>query len=111
MDYSDRLLANAIVTVPLPGKLPIRPYMEFMTYTDLDTRSWNKSKSAMIYNVGIEVRLIPSFLSVYFNLYQSEDVTTRQESAIGVDKFMERATFTLNLSKLINSKPEDIRMF
>lgn len=114
---SDKLIANAIITAPLPGKLPIKPYIELLTYTDIDKAQWNVSGSSLIYNVGLELRIIPGYFSVYFNVAQSSDVTDRQVSTIGFDpnaesiKFMERVTFNLNLSKLMNLKMDDLNIF
>ncbi|MEJ6750479.1 MAG: hypothetical protein QNL27_03990 [Bacteroidia bacterium] len=31
------------ISVPLPGKTPIRPYVEFTAYDDLDKETWNST--------------------------------------------------------------------
>ncbi|MBR9859280.1 M1 family metallopeptidase [bacterium] len=100
LGQSDRMIANINIFVPIPGKIPVRPYLELLTYTDIDKSSFNKSEASLIYNLGIELRVIPDVFNVYFNLAQSNDVTTAQESFQGIDKFHERITFTLKLNGL-----------
>ena len=96
LGQSDKLLANVVVTVPLPGKIPLRPYAEFLSYTDIKKGFWNEAEASMIYNIGFEFRVIPDIFSIYFNVAQPKDVTSAQENR-GIDTFMERVTFSLNL--------------
>jgi hypothetical protein len=97
---SDQWLLNAIITVPLPGKIPIKPYVELLTVNDMDEISYNTGQ-ALFYNVGLEVELIPNRLELFFNLAQSQEITNFQEtSSSGIDKFMERATFVIDLNNL-----------
>jgi hypothetical protein len=97
---SDQWLLNAIITVPLPGKIPIKPYVELLTVNDMDEISYNTGQ-ALFYNVGLEIELIPNRLELFFNLAQSQEITNFQEtSSSGIDKFMERATFVIDLNNL-----------
>lgn len=97
LGQSDKLIANVIVSVPIPGKLPIIPYAEFMTFTDVQDAFWNDSQSSLIYTIGAELDL--GIMSIYFNLAQSKDIGSAQEN-IGIDKFKERITFSLKLDNL-----------
>ena len=110
---TDKLLVNANITVPLPGKLPIKPYLELLTYTDIDKASFNASVSKFFYNVGLEIELIPNRLEVFVNLAQSKDVTDFQESSSAtIDTFFERITFVLDLNGLTPPKiKKNLRLF
>lgn len=97
---SNQWLLNAIVTVPLPGKIPVKPYAELLMVNDMDQVSFNTGQP-LFYNVGLEVEIIPNRLELFFNLAQSEEITAFQErETIGIDKFLERATFVLDLNNL-----------
>ncbi|PCJ65657.1 MAG: hypothetical protein COA58_09640 [Bacteroidetes bacterium] len=100
-------LMNVNVTVPLPGKIPVKPYFEFLMYEDLDKETWNKSESKMIYNLGLELEIIPDRFEIFFNLAQSSDFTDYQEGVnypSNINGFAERITFVLDINNLMPSK-------
>ena len=96
------------VSVPLPGKIPVRPYVEFMAYDDLDKETWNSSGKKLIYNLGLELQVIPDRLEIFFNLAQSSIVTDYQENSLiypsNINGFAERITFVLDLNGLMPQK-------
>jgi hypothetical protein len=101
----DRWLISGNVTMPLPGKIPLKPYVEFLMFDDLDVASWNKSGSKLMFNVGIEVEIVKDRFEIFLNLAQSSDVTDYQENGtIGIDNFGERITFVLDLNGLRPNK-------
>lgn len=111
LGQSDKMMVNMIVSVPMPGKIPLKPYAEFLSYSDIDQSFWNKSETSLIYNLGIELELIPEFFSIYFNVAQSKDVGVYQDSS-GIDTFLERATFSLNLRDFTPPKvKQKMKMF
>ena len=71
------------ISVPLPGKTPIRPYVEFTAYDDLDKETWNSTGKKLIYNLGLELQVIPDRLEMFFNLAQSSIVTDYQDGTNG----------------------------
>ncbi|MFY0644723.1 MAG: M1 family metallopeptidase [Bacteroidia bacterium] len=99
LGQSDKMLSNIIVTIPLPGKIPLKPYIEFLTFTDISDQFWNDNKVSFIYNIGVEFPVIPGVFTMYFNLAQSKDINSAQEGQ-NIDKFKERITFSLNLNEL-----------
>ena len=91
--------------MPLPGKLPFKPYLEILTFNDIKDVPFNKEGSSFFYTVGIEIELIPDRLEVFLNLAQSSDVSGYQENGlIGIDNFGERITFVLDLNNLRPTK-------
>ena len=103
LGQSDKMLANAIITVPLPGKIPLKPFVELMTFSELDEAFWNESGTNLIYNVGVEFAVIPDVFTVYFNLLENKEAGVALEEQ-GIDKFKERITFSLNLNDLSPQK-------
>ena len=106
LGQSNRLMFNLLVTVPLPGKIPLKPYIELMTFTDIEEAPFNSSSSvqataSMIYNLGVELTIIPSVFSIYFNLAQTSNVSEWQNTSF-IDKgeFHKRITFSLDLNNL-----------
>ena len=102
---ADQWMLTANVTMPLPGKLPFKPYLEILTFNDIKDVPFNKEGSSFFYTVGIEIELIPDRLEVFLNLAQSSDVSGYQENGlIGIDNFGERITFVLDLNNLRPTK-------
>lgn len=97
----DKWLISANATLPLPGKLPVKPYLEVLMFNDMDQLSYNTNGAKFFYNVGLEIELIPNRLEIFLNLAQSKEVTAWQESSsANIDKFLERITFVLDLNNL-----------
>ena len=99
-------MATANITMPLPGKLPLKPYVEFFMADGLDQRTWVNGKS-FLYNAGFELEVVPNRFEIFFNLWQSEEVTNYQDGTAGglnypftVSSFAERITFVLDLQNL-----------
>ncbi len=102
---ADQWMLTANVTMPLPGKLPFKPYLEILTFNDIKDVPFNKEGSSFFYTVGIEIELIQDRLEVFLNLAQSSDVSDYQENGfIGIDNFGERITFVLDLNNLRPTK-------
>ncbi|MBT8326735.1 MAG: hypothetical protein KJP21_03365, partial [Bacteroidia bacterium] len=98
---SDKWLISANLTVPLPGRVPLKPYAEIIAFNDMEDLIFNDSERKFFYNVGVEVEIIPNRLEVFINLAQSAEVSEYQESTyIGIDNLLERMTFVLDLSNL-----------
>jgi hypothetical protein len=110
---SDQWMLSANVTVPLPGKIPFKPYVEILTFNDIKDVSFNTAGSNFFYTVGIEVELIPDRLEVFLNLAQSSDVSNYQENGfIGIDNFGERITFVLDLNGMRPNKlKKNLKLF
>lgn len=98
---SDKWLISANLTVPLPGKIPLKPYAEIIAFNDMEDLIFNDTERKFFYNVGIEIEIIPNRLEIFVNLAQSAEVSNFQESPyIGIDNLLERITFVLDLSDL-----------
>ena len=102
---ADEWILTANVSLPLPGKIPLKPYLEIMTFNDIKEASFNKAGSSFFYTIGLEIEVIPNRLEVFLNLVQSSDVTDYQENGfIGIDTFGERITFVLDLNGMRPNK-------
>jgi hypothetical protein len=108
---SNKWLVSSTITVPLPGKIPFKPYVEIVLFDDIATKNWNSSGTKFIYNVGVEVEIVKDRFEVFFNLAQSSDVTNYQDGTNGgliqsssLSKFTDRITFVFDLNNLTPSK-------
>lgn len=110
---SDKWLISANATMPLPGKLPVKPYFEVLMFNDIDQVSYNNSGAKFFYNVGLEVEIIPNRFEIFLNLAQSKDVTDWQEtSTASIDNFLERITFVFDLNNLTPPKiKKSVKLF
>jgi hypothetical protein len=111
---SDKWLISANVTVPLPGKFPIKPYLEILTFNDIKDIGLQETQSVgFFYNVGLEFEVIPNRFEIFINLAQSEQVTDIQENGYSyIDNFVERITFVLDLNDLVLPKlKRNIKVF
>jgi hypothetical protein len=112
-------IVSTTVTVPLPGKIPVKPYVEFVTFNDIDQQSWNVAGQKLIFNVGIELEIVKDRFEIFFNLAQSEDITNYQDGTVGglnsnsqINNFTERITFVFDLNNLTPSKlKKQIKLF
>jgi hypothetical protein len=107
----DKWLVSGSITLPLPGTIPIKPYVEFLVYDELSSQQWNISESKMIFNAGLEIEIVKDRFEIFLNLAQSKDVTNYQDGTIGglpypgtIDTFGERITFVLDLNGLRPNK-------
>lgn len=110
ISLGNQWLLSGQVTMPLPGKIPFKPYLEVVMFDDLEEQSWNTSGQKLIYNIGIELEVVKDRFEIFFNLAQSIEVTDYQEGAMGlpypatVSGFAERITFVLDLNGLTPSR-------
>ncbi len=108
---ADKWFVSALLTIPLPGKIPIKPYVEFVSYNDIDKEVWNAVKSKLIFNAGLELEIIKDRFEIFFNLAQTSDITEYLDGTTGglsqqyrITKFNERITFVLDLNGLAPHK-------
>lgn len=108
-------LTSINITVPIPGKIPVKPYIEFVIADGLADAFWNTNNSSIIYNAGLELELIKDRFEIFLNLAQSKDVTEYQEGLIypnDVSSFAERITFVLDLNGLRPDKfKKNLKLF
>jgi len=102
---NDSWLVTANVSVPLPGKIPLRPYLDLLMYEDIKKESWNTGQTSIAMNIGVEVEIIKDRFEIFFNLAQSNDITAYQDGTSGgllpknqITSFAERITFVLDLN-------------
>lgn len=86
--------------VPFPGKLPLYFFADVGAFDKAKVNSL-KSEADFIYDAGVEVRLIPKILSVYFPFFYSsnvKDVYDQFPDKYG--SYWKKIRFELNISKL-----------
>ncbi len=89
---------NFNATLPLPGKIPVAPFVELLGFDELqDVLSVN-----MMYMVGLQITLIPNIFEIYLNLNQTKEYTDFMDRspANNISQFHERITFKLKLDNL-----------
>ncbi len=112
-------LVTANASVPLPGKLPFRPYIDLLMYDDIDKDPWNISNKSVAMSLGVELELIKDRFEIFFNLVQTNDITSYQDGTAGglqpasqINSFTERITFVLDLNGLVPTKlKQRIKLF
>ncbi|MEO8086346.1 MAG: M1 family metallopeptidase [Bacteroidota bacterium] len=88
------------VKVPFPGKLPLYFFADIATF-DKQKLYLYKTETDFVYDAGIEVRIIPKILSVYFPFLYSanvRDVYDQYPDKYG--SYWKKIRFELNISKL-----------
>jgi hypothetical protein len=110
---SDKWLISANATLPLPGKFPVKPYLEVLMFNDIDQVSYNTNGAKFFYNIGLEIEVIPNRFEIFLNLAQSKEVTAWQEnSSSSIDNFLERITFVFDLNNLTPPKiKKSVKLF
>lgn len=88
----------------LPGKLPVKPYVDAVTYYGIDKIGYMNQNGEFVnaqffWQTGLSVIIIPEIFEISVPLAQSE-IVNRVQELNGIDKFHERMVFTLNLNKL-----------
>lgn len=104
-------LITANASVPLPGKIPIRPYIDLLLYDDINKATWNAGNARVAMSLGVELEVIKDRFEIFFNLAQTSDITSYQDGVVGglqpasqINSFAERITFVLDLNGLVPSK-------
>lgn len=83
------------ISTSIPGKIPIMPYLNIGTYS----YTWSENNfENIIYEAGIELRLIKDIVSVFFPIHLSNSLKTT--SNIIYENYLQKVRFTLNLNKL-----------
>lgn len=82
----------------LPGKLPIRPYVD-LCYTKEDfLKDKNGKVENLVYSGGIAFMILPDVFEVYFPLFQSKSINDIQNLQ-GIKTFGQKICFTLILNE------------
>lgn len=95
-------LAALNVKVPFPGKIPLYFFADAAAY-DKQIDASLKTSGDFVYDAGIEVRLIPKILSVYFPVLYSNNVREVYDNPYyhdRYDSYWKKIRFELNISKL-----------
>lgn len=93
-------LAALNIKVPFPGKIPLYFFADAGAF-DKSTVNTFKSETDFMYDAGVEVRLIPKVLSVYFPFLYSDNIKEGYESFPETyGTYLKKIRFELNISKL-----------
>lgn len=92
-------LTSINIKCPLPGKMPIKLFADFVMIPE--TVALNQS---VLYDAGIYIPLVPNYVEVYFPLLMSKDITDvfklNNPSVDGFQMYMQMARFTFNIHNL-----------
>ena len=92
-------LAALNIGIPFPGKIPLYGFGDIGVY-DTSIPNSLKTKGNLMYDFGIELRIIPKVFSIYFPLGYSNDVKDvydNNEKQFG--NYLKKIRFELNISK------------
>lgn len=92
-----KFLATVTTDVTMPGPIPISLFAGFGAYV---FTSNGEDKIEPVAELGISVVVIEDVLEFNMPLVTTKNIKQNQETALGLDKFYEKFTFTLNLAKV-----------
>ncbi len=87
------------LTSTLPGKIPIRPYLDFCLLQNSHLVNSDNTPQKLIYSGGIAVHIIPKIFIIYLPLLQSSAIVETQ-SLQNLNSFEKRICFTLILNEI-----------
>lgn len=93
-----RWMWNFNATLPLPGKIPVAPFIELLSFDNLNSTLGVD----VLFMFGMQVTVIPNYLEVYLNFAQTSAYTERMDGLLTnpITKFHERITFKFKLDNL-----------
>lgn len=94
---SGKWLAAVNLKTSIPGRLPIRFFVDLGTYSGAGAGT-TKGFGTFMYDAGFELSIIPDVFNIYFPIFMSDDIT--REHAINGITFPQTIRFELNISRL-----------
>lgn len=92
-----KFLATVTTDVTMPGPIPISLFAGFGAY--MFTAN-GEDKIEPVAELGISIVVIEDVLEFNMPLVTTKNIKQNQETALGLDKFYEKFTFTLNLARV-----------
>lgn len=90
---TDRFLSTLTIASTFPGKIPLKPYAGFAAFID---RSDEFNIAA---ELGISLVIVPEIFEINLPIVTTNNIKNNQESgSLGLDKYYEKITFTLNIN-------------
>lgn len=94
--FADQWLAAVNLKTSLPGRLPLKLYLDIGTFANAS--SFYPEKNPLIYNGGVQLTLIPEILNIYFPVVMSNQLSRIFE--LNNITYSQLISFELNLNKL-----------
>ncbi|MBI5217678.1 MAG: M1 family metallopeptidase [Bacteroidia bacterium] len=88
-------LVSLNLSTSIPSEAPFRLYTNIATYSDIN--SFYKS-NGIVWEMGIELSIIPDIFAVYFPVTMSDDL--KETNEFYAHNYWQKIRFTLNLNKL-----------
>jgi hypothetical protein len=100
-------VASANFKSGLPGKLPLKVYLDLFTFQDIESTANNDTGDKFGYSGGLQIDVIPSIFEIYMPLVTSSFITETQDF-LKIKNFGQRITFMLNLNLFGDVDPLDV---
>ena len=100
VDRSDNWMASVNLATDLPGKFPIRLFLDAGLIPNNAPTQSNNSSTSFLYDAGVEVVILKNFCSVYIPVVMSNDYQNYLKNSFGNKSFVRGISFTLQLQNI-----------
>lgn len=91
---NNKFLGTVTVDATAPGPIPIKAFAGAGVYVD------GQNKVQPVAEFGLALAVIPGIFEINVPFVTTNNIKLNQETGLGLDKFYEKITFTLNLSRI-----------
>ncbi len=91
---TDKFLTSLTMDVTAPSKIPLKLFGGVGGFID------GSNDFKFVAELGLAVVIIPDIFEVNFPLITTDNIKLNQETGLGLDKFYQKITFTLNIRQM-----------
>ncbi|CAN5427830.1 hypothetical protein BH09BAC1_BH09BAC1_23760 [soil metagenome] len=91
---TDKFLTSVTIDATAPSKIPVKLFAGLAGFVD------GSNEFSFAAELGLAVVIIPDVFEINFPLLTSQNIKTNQETGLGLDKFYQKITFTLNIRQM-----------
>ncbi len=100
IDRSDNWMATINLSTDLPRGIPFKLFFDAGIIPNINPTQSNNGSSTLLYEGGIELRLVKNLVSVYFPIVMSNDYQNYLKNTFGSKAFARSISFTMQLQDL-----------